>query len=139
MPETVSVQSKLSFAGTTGTYTNVTTTDSFEAALGTSARGYHATQSIGLTVEEIVTGDVTRTANYWVRIENKDTTNTVTINLRTASAPTDNVMSLIRPGEMFGPVRMVATGTGSYSAGYPFLTAIASTAACNVEVVAVDG
>ena len=134
MAETVSLQSKLSFTGTSGTYTNVTTSSTFTPTLGTLSKAHHTTQSVGLSKELLSTGDVTLTAQHVIRLENKDPDNFVTVYLRLNGTPTDEVAGIMLPGEPYGPVRVAPQ-----SGGYPCYYMLADTAACNVEVVVSDG
>jgi len=91
----------------------------------------HFTEQDISSQEDVSLGDVDVSKEYAVRLRSLDTTVDEWIKVvLVTSGPTSNEFGRMRPGETFGPVRMIAQ-----SGGFPKLAIAASTGTkvCRVE------
>lgn len=97
----------------------------------------HHTQNVGTSREAVDLVDVDNSnatgGEYILMLYNRDDTNFVTVEINTGSSAYFQV-GLMRPGEPWGPVRMQKLDASGY--GGIFLDA--DTAACQVEVLAIE-
>jgi len=133
MSAEITLQAKLQSVKNNQTFTNQVwqKTQNMKTTLD---MGHHTSQIVSTSKEILSTGDVTLTEEHFVLLYNRDTTNFVDVFMRLNATPTDVQSGRMRPGESYGPVRLM-----QQTASYPSLWLQANTAACDVEVVACDG
>lgn len=142
MASEITIQSKLTATKGGSSVTNYTS--DFTLDMDTDLTKMSViVQSVGTSSREAVqVGDVDvaaggapapATDNYWIRLQNNDSTNFVTVEVQTGAA-TYWALAVMGPGDCFGPVKMIRTD----GSGYGGLFVTANTAACDVEVVACD-
>jgi len=133
MSSEISLTAKLQSVKASQTFTNQVSTKTQNMKTTLDA-GHHTTQNVGTAKEILSTGDVTLTEEHFVLLYNRDATNFVDVFMRLNVTPTDVQSGRMRPGECYGPVRLMLQ-----TASYPSLWLQANTAACDVEVVVCDG
>lgn len=136
MANEISLTAKISATKSSVTVTNSTSTKT-QTMAAAAAHMHHTIQAVGTSREAVALGDVDNSNatgdEYWVLLFNRDATNFVIVEALVGSA-TYYQVGLMRPGECWGPVRMQKLDGDGYGALYMD----ADTAACNVEVVAVE-
>ena len=133
MSAEITLQAKLQSVKNNQTFTNQVwqKTQNMKTTLD---MGHHTSQIVSTSKEILSTGDVTLTEEHFVLLYNRDATNFVDVFMRLNATPTDVQSGRIRPGECYGPVRLMLQ-----TASYPSLWLQANTTACDVEVVVCDG
>ena len=132
MANEITIQSKLTATKGGSSVTNYTSdfTISMNTALTKMA---NLVQGVGTVREAVEVGDVDITNatgdEYWIRLTNNDSTNFVTVEVRTG-ASTYMVVGKMYAGETWGPARLPKLDASGYNGIY--LTA--DTAACDVDV-----
>lgn len=135
MANEISLTAKISVSKNSVTATNATSTKT-QTMESTLEKMHHTVQSVGTSREAVSTGDVDTSKEYFVLLYNRDDTNFVAVEIEYSDGNWFN-FAVIRPGEMFGPVRMKAIASpGANQYGELFLDA--DTAACDVEVLVCD-
>jgi hypothetical protein len=133
MSAEITLQAKLQSVKNNQTFTNQVwqKTQNMKTTLD---MGHHTSQIVSTSKEILSTGDVTLTEEHFVLLYNRDASNFVDVFMRLNATPTDVQSGRMRPGESYGPVRLMLQ-----TASYPSLWLQANTAACDVEVVVCDG
>lgn len=131
MASEITILSKLT-ATKGGTSRTNYTSDFTQTMASTATAMAQNDQDVGTSAEAILTGDVTLTDQHFLLFINHDATNYVEVEVH-KDGSNMAVAGVMLPGEQFGPVR-----AAGQSGGYPCYKLKANTAACLVEVLAVE-
>lgn len=131
MANEITITSKIAATKGGSSVTNYTSSFNVDMA-STATTKSQVDQEVGTSAEAIITGDVTLTDQHFLWFCNHDETNYVEVQVH-KDGSNMAVAGVMRPGEPFGPVR-----AAGQSGGYPCYKLKANTAACTVEVIAVE-
>lgn len=131
MANEINLTTKLSATQNSVTVTNAVSTK-VQTMESTLEKMHHTVQDVGTSAEDLSLGDIDVTKDHIISLHNRDATYPVSVIVRKDATPTDVTIAKMLPGESFH-----ARAPGQ-SGGYPKYRLQATTAACDVEVVACE-